>query len=383
MHRVQFLLQWRLTFRRTWPLPMSLLLLALAAGSHAVSARTGNQARPAAKPCSPARMSEILDAAHPGHAAVHVDCSMTLEPGRTVTKQLIFQGARASGARLICRGGTIGTNERPFRNRFAIVIKSQQRKDDANHPSRWARPEDISIEGCEIFGAIHVFGMARNGEGLYLRDSSHAKGHTQRAQRAAPTDIKLRHVTVRTNGLIALYVGPGTTRVLLENSKLRGTSRSVGVYLDAESAHNTIRRNLIAVDAQREQIAVDGSADNLIVGNRFAELDRGGVYLYRNCGEGGTVRHQAPVRNKIADNTFYYRKYRGPNPAIWIASRNGQRNYCSKDAGYPFGSSVNDHDLARQNIVTGNRIVGRRPEDVIRVDDQPNRIEGNQTVAEP
>lgn len=383
MRRAQLPLQMPVTPGRTRPLPIGLLLLALAVVPHIVHARSGALARPAAKPCGPAKMREILDDAPAGRAAVHVDCSITLERGQTVTKQLIFRGARASGARLVCRGGTVGSKEKPFRNRFAILIRSQGIRGAPNHALRWARPEGVSIEGCEIFGGIHIFGMSPNGEGAHVRDSSHTKGHTQRAQLAAPTDIRLRHVTVRTGGLIALYVGPGTTRLLLENSRLRGKSRSVGVYLDAESAHNTFRHNRIAVDAQREQIAVDGSADNLIVGNRFAELDRGGVYLYRNCGEGGTIRHQAPVRNKIADNTFYYRKYRGPNPAIWIASRNGRRNYCSKDAGYPFGSSVNDRDLARQNVVTGNRIVARRPEDVIRVDDRPNRVEGNQSVTQP
>jgi len=101
-------------------------------------------------------------------------------------------------------------------------------------------------------------------------------------------------------------------------------------------------------------IAVDGSADNQILSNTINNAKGGGIYLYRNCGEGGTVRHQAPQRNLIAGNTINGSGGYG----IWLGSRNGSRFYCSADDGYPFGSSRDDSDFADNNELRGNIFAG-------------------------
>src|SRR5690606_13104846 len=127
--------------------------------------------------------------------------------------------------------------------------------------------------------------------------SSIREGHTAREQKAAPTRILISNVEFEANGGIPLYLGPGTTHVTIENSKFTGICGSVAIYLDAESAHNIIRNNTFNIQTMREIIAVDGSANNRIEGNRFNLVSHGGIYLYRNCGEGGTVRHQTPHGN--------------------------------------------------------------------------------------
>lgn len=126
-----------------------------------------------------------------------------------------------------------------------------------------------------------------------------------------------------------LYVGPGSTKVKVIDSYFKGESIGSSIYLDAESAMNVIKNNHFSVtqitkstnvkvlfwnfggEYAREVIAVDGSARNIIVNNVFNKADWGGVYLYRNCGEGGTIKHQAPRGNNISNNFFYYENFSG------------------------------------------------------------------------
>jgi hypothetical protein len=123
-------------------------------------------------------------------------------------------------------------------------------------------------------------------------------------------------------GRIPLYLGPGTTRLTMYDSTIKGRSDSVALYLDAESGFNIIRNNTFDItSASREIIAVDGSANNQLLANAIKKAPNGGIYLYRNCGEGGTVRHQSPQNNFIAGNTINNTGGYG----IWLGSRNGGR----------------------------------------------------------
>lgn len=221
--------------------------------------------------------------------------------------------------------------------------------------------KDVVIRNCKLNGSIRILGMGRNGEAPVVKASSITSGHTQRAQAAAPTNVLLSNLDIQAAGRTPVYIAPGVTNATLENSRLTGYSVSTAVYLDAESARNTIKGNTFSVTASsphREVIAVDGSADNLIEGNRFPSVRYGGIYLYRNCGEGGTVRHQAPTRNVIKGNKFGLRQLAWDQYGIWLGSRNANRSYCDNDKGHGFGSSVDDRDNANHNIVRGNKFTG-------------------------
>jgi hypothetical protein len=210
---------------------------------------------------------------------------------------------------------------------------------------------DVTIRRCKINGSIRTIGLGHNGEAPGVKASSTRLGHTERAQAVAPTNTQLYGLTITGHGRIPLYFGPGTTNASLVDSTINGRSASVAIYLDAESSGNILRNNSISiVNPSREIIAVDGSANNQFVANTIQRASNGGIYLYRNCGEGGTVRHQAPQGNLITGNTI-------DNPGgygIWLGSRNGGRLYCSDDAGFPFGSSKNDGDFADNNTVRDN-----------------------------
>ena len=226
--------------------------------------------------------------------------------------------------------------------------------------------ENITIKNCKLKGSIRVYGLGMNGEDEKVKESSHKEGHTERAQAAAPSNVLISNMKIEGVNRIPVYLAPGVTRVTVENSEFIGTTDSTVIYLDAESAYNTIYNNTFDVSGNftlrqfriREVIAVDGSAHNTISGNKFKTAVGGGVYLYRNCGEGGTVRHQSPQHNLIENNDFNLSGLHINNYGIWLGARNGNRLYCNADEGHKFGSSVNDRDFANNNIVKDNKFSG-------------------------
>jgi len=218
---------------------------------------------------------------------------------------------------------------------------------------------NVTIRRCKINGSIRTIGLGRNGEAKGVKESSTSLGHTARAQAAAPQNTKLYGLTITGHGRIPLYLGPGTTNASFVDSIINGRSDSVAIYLDAESANNILRNNSISIaNPPREIIALDGSANNQLIGNTIRQAPNGGIYLYRNCGEGGTVRHQAPRNNFIAGNTISLSGLSWNNHGIWLGSRNGGRMYCSADDGFPFGSSKNNGDFANNNTLRDNSFTG-------------------------
>jgi parallel beta-helix repeat protein len=258
-------------------------------------------------------------------------------------EQVVLSGTAVSGSVIDCGGGWYNGGRLT-----ELVIRSTRTA------AGWERPENIVIQNCRIRGAIRVMGLGRNGEAEDVRESSLQEGHTRRAQQAAPTNIRISGVEIEAVHRIPLYLAPGVTDVVFENSRITGWGASTAIYLDCETAGNRIAGNTLAMRAAREVIAVDGSADNVIEGNRFENITYGGIFLYRNCGEAGTVRHQTPHGNVIRDNWFDTRTLGAFQTAIHLGSRNGGRTYCRQDDGHPFGSSLDDRDFADDNTVIGN-----------------------------
>lgn len=277
-------------------------------------------------------------------------CFATLAPGVTVVRPVVVEGAEGSGAGLDCRGGSVGRPGAPSTTRTPTVSIRARREGE-----NWSRPHGVRLIDCTVHGNVRIWGLGAEGRIDELRASSRAPGHTARAQAAAPTDILLDRTTIVGTGSIPLYVGPGVTGVIVKNARFGGRSVSTAIYLDAESAGTVIEGVEFDVATAREQIAVDGSAGNRIVANRFRRSGRGGIFLYRNCGEDGVVRHQAPTDNLIADNRFEGAAWLRPRHVV-VGSREGRRRYCGDDAGWPFGSSLDDGDNAARNVVRDNRV---------------------------
>jgi hypothetical protein len=305
----------------------------------------------AAPPCDARALAALLEPARGPDDVARLTCSPRLGRDDVVTKRLLLEGSASSGVQIDCGGGRIGRpGDEPAFPNFTVEIRSRP---PGGERSDWDRPSDIAIRNCTIAGAVRIWGMAINGQGETLKLSSRAAGHTERAQAAAPTRIAIERSTLHAAGQIPLYLGPGVTGVSLTRSQVTGRSVATAVYLDAESAENRISGNSFDIETGREIVAVDGSARNRITDNHFRIGWRGGIYLYRNCGEGGTIRHQTPSFNVIMGNRFAY-SLPLHLPSVSVGSREGWRLYCGADAGYAFGSSADNGDHATDNVVENN-----------------------------
>ncbi len=328
--------------------------------------------------CGPSKKSTILAKATTKSKSVRVDCNLTLEKGEMVTKQLRLVGSNASGVRIRCNGGVIGsTHPNSIHYRGDIIqIKSAKRN------KKWRRPEGVTIEGCKVNGGIRVFGLGLNGQDDQVKQSSRSKHHTRRAQKIAPTRITLSRLSIRGQGRIPVYFSPGVTKSVLSKSLIYGRSVSSGVYLDAESANNTVSDNVFRVATTREILSIDGSANNLIQGNVFHSSDLGGVYVYRNCGEGGAARHQKPMFNTISNNTFHYDGLLISRPTIWVSFKNLPRLIfnCPMDRSIPFGSGADDRNFADRNTVTYNKFIASSGKSFVRDDGRENLVQFNKRV---
>lgn len=317
----------------------------------ALALQAGGWSLPAARDCDVSEMEALLAVSE---TAYPLRCRASLAPGQAVARPILLDGVESSGAGLDCKGGSVGRPGATTGTR-SPTIAIWSRRIDGMTP-RWSRPTDIRIENCTIHGAVRIWGMGSDGSYDDLRDSSRTAGHIATTQAAAPSHIVLERVHLVGTGSIPLYIGPGVTDVSLTGSTITGRSDATAIYLDAESADSRIEDNRFAVRTGREVVAVDGSARNRIVGNRFELGGRGGVFLYRNCGERGVIRHQAPSDNRITDNVFSGAARLRPRTVV-VGSREGRRSYCGDDRGWPYGSSADDGDNAAGNVVERNRIV--------------------------
>jgi hypothetical protein len=351
----------------------------------------------AREPCSPEKVEEVRASPYisttPSRVEqyVDIDCNLTLEPTQVVEKTLVMTGEPGSGVTIDCKGATIRGFQ--WSGHEAIIVSS--RIYDNGRRKRWRGASNVTVRNCHVEGRVRV-----GGGGPSLLESSYHPDHTQRIQQRSPKDIVFDNLHIKAKGEVPFYVFPGALRVTLMNSEISGDAGGPAIYLDAESAENVIRDNVITARTRREHIAIDGSARNLIVDNRLSGNGGGAIAIYRNCGEDtkrlrprkGVIRHQYPTDNVILDNIFDYRGYRGNHPAVAIASRQGDDGigYCGDDEndirGQRLGSQIDNDDHAYRTVVAENRFIGPVPGDyvggelLIKINDDPSYVFGNTQI---
>jgi parallel beta-helix repeat protein len=302
-------------------------------------------------PCSEAKLAEVRAPAEPGTGAALIDCHLDLVPGEVITKSLYFNLGEVSNDVVVdCHGAALSSNA----SNAALPRVNVQSHFDAG-TGRWARPSNILVRNCHLLGNLNVNGIGGAAHETVQQSSRTNPDHSALMWDSAPTGIVFDGLVVETQARIGAYLNVGATGVTIRNSEFRGSSNSTVIYLEAESGWHQILDNHFHTVAAREVIAVDGSTENMIRGNTFHATRLGGIYLYRNCGESGTVRHANPQKNDLEGNMFLDAS--GPLngfPHIFVASRNGNRNYCEDDAGYPYGSSVSNLDHAQFTEARGN-----------------------------
>lgn len=337
-------------------------------------------------PCSSVKLQQICAPATADIPSVQVSCSVDfkikdcLDVGgarNVITRKLLFHGSDASHVYADFNGALLdgGPDTYNHRRQDMLEIASVQDPD-----GQWQTPKHLVIRQVRINGSLRIFGMGRNGEAEAVRKSSHQPDHPSRVSAAAPSHIVLDSIDVVGQGRNPLYLAPGVSHVVLRHSTIRGTSTRVGVYLDAETHHNRLQNNVFDVettdgswlgfyDRGWPQIALDGSSYNLIADNTFRHLANGGIYLYRNCGEGGTIRYGTPSHNVISGNRFEYAqepRVSGLSPAVFLGSRNYgllenvmPGSHCNDDqrGDVRAGSALSNADFAQFNRVVNNLFV--------------------------
>ena len=305
--------------------------------------------------CSAAVLTMLLTAG----PTTPVNCDLTLLPTQQLKRDILVN---TNDVDINCQGGKL-TN---------VIIQSPLVS------GVFKQIKNITVENCHL-NNLNVYGIADNGQGpLNVTDSRTNPNHTAYVQSIAPYGVVATNNTFTASGTSGgIYLGPGVTNGTFNNNTLIGSKIGVVIYLDAESAFNTVMYNTFDVNnTSRELIALDGSAKNHVGSNTFKQYPGGGVYLYRNCGEGitnngdGAVRWQTPSYNLIDNNVFLvHAGYIQLNPAVWISKRDQgylfwlgipglSSKFCDADKGYWPGlntSSTNDNDLSSYNIVRGNK----------------------------
>ena len=265
--------------------------------------------------------------------SVIIDCSLTLAAGDVVTKQLLFEGPAATGATLTCNGATLDGRRTWIPDDPRSMVQIFSSPDPATGGTTWLRPENVVLRNCNIIGSVAVWG-AMSGP------ASHEPGFVEYTRANAPRKIVFDHVTISGlkctekgnrspagTGCVPLYVHSGVSELQMFGSEITGETTGTNIYLDAESYKNTFRDNYIhAVGTvfNRELIAIDGSSHNVIVNNLFSALQNGGIFLYRNCGEGArsAFRRRATTPSSITSSITTSTTARS-RPSSWHSATAG------------------------------------------------------------
>ena len=343
------------------------------------------EASAVAATCSQSKMAELKEylpinpyTLKVEQKTVYLDCDPILTASDTIYKRIIIEGVSGSNVNLNCNGAKLLN----FAN-WDTFLWVQSRKYFSGGGTRYEKVSNVVVKNCNITGTIGIRGY----NGVAKTDSKSAS-FVQTVQSHSPSNVTFDNINLyNSSSRVSFYVMRGVSGVSLKNSNLEGQSSAPAIYLGAESTNTTIEGNAIYLQGNqndREQLAIDASDYNTIKGNTFKGLHRGGVYLYRNCGEDGIIRHTTPSHNQITNNTFYYLNYTGDNLGVHIGSRNGQQNYCSADNGSSLGSSGSNLDHATFNSVSNNKVYNRNPNSIAKVTNSAinhsNAISGNTRV---
>jgi len=363
----------------------------LLAATTVLAAMLVGRAAFAAGPCPDRIVDHVFDGATAGDDTIYVDCNLTVpfnpDPNARITKRIVVAGSAASGITIDCNGAKIDGGPGMYHYGHTMLDIHSKPPAEPVYDTWTDRPTNVTIRDCHIIGGVRIYGMGFNANQANVVQASYLPDYVTQVRDSAPTGITLDTVHITGDPYTPLYVGPGVSHLTVVDSIIDGKANHAGVYLEAETINNVFKRDKIWVDTTgAPQINVDGSSSNRFIDNTFGALRNGGIYLYRNCGQAGTIRHSTPSNNLIINNTFLYDQYTGSNPAVFVGSRNGTAGYCDQDSRGFVGSAIDDRSYARFNVVMGNQIVKRSVTDMIKdvyTVDHPNYIAHNETVSTP
>jgi parallel beta-helix repeat protein len=250
---------------------------------------------------------------------------------------------------------------------------------------------DVTVRNCHVRGFLNSLRVTRDGFRTLAPGVEYEDGLA---------DIVIEDSTFASSLGVGVFVDGYVEGVTIRRNVVVDTGSS-GIYLETGSRRSHVEGNILFRNGYRENgpggqpfsfagfdfwfwgigregISVDGSYENTIVGNTFAQNSAGGIFLYKNCGEYPDRPAYFERRYPSDDNLIEGNTFHGGTNGIWVGSRMGENTLpmdCT-DAAYvdePLRRVV--HDFASDNIVRGNTF-----NDVtyaIRVEDDGNVVEAN------
>lgn len=275
----------------------------------------------------------------------------------------------------------------------------------ANKPTNTAflvRSSNIRIKNCIIINYVGgVIVDSRVPKDLHnkLRQRQNVSSIENNLRQQGPKNITVSNSKILDSHKHGVYLQRYVTRFSFINGEISNTGSSA-IYFESGTRNNLIKNSRFANNgyinykrdqrirvpkfptAEREAIAVDSSAYNKIVGNRFENNGKGAVFLYKNCFEKHQNKAQLPRfqhsnYNEISNNVFVNERY-----GVWLASRQSKQLSRFK-CGDPLMYQVNNllgknkyyQDYARHNRVHNNTFSSVRYG--VTVEDDHNSIVGN------
>ena len=230
---------------------------------------------------------------------------------------------------------------------------------------------DVIVKNCNIRGY-------ETGARVAWVKPDDQKGGSANAFANAPSKVTLSHLHVVDSGRVGIYIDDHVHQVTIKDSTIEG-SGGVGMYLEYGTSDNHVLRNKFIRNGRafkREGLAIDSSRNNLVSGNLFEENERGGIFLYKNCGEHVATGRSVPRTEHSDHNVIQGNTFSGEKVGVWIASRQSvelKRLDCSDRPMDARGSYY--EDFANFNNVTGNAFCGTKVG--IRVEGDNNTLTGN------
>lgn len=259
-------------------------------------------------------------------------------------------------------------------------------------------PSDVALDGvtvrnCKVQGFTNTLRVTRPGF-RFLAEGEEFLHPT--------SDIVVEDNEFSASRGVGVYVDGYVSGVTIRRNQVHDTGSS-GIYLETGSKQSVVEGNVLVRNGSiengaggkaftfsgvnvwywgpgREGLSIDGSYENTIKGNYFAENSAGGIFLYKNCGEYPDRnpdrwfdRRDPADRNLIEGNVFA-----GGRNGVWIGSRMGENMLPMECSDPKFHETAGVHyvlDHAKDNVVRGNRFIGVTYG--VRVEDDRNTVEGN------
>ncbi|MCF6239197.1 MAG: right-handed parallel beta-helix repeat-containing protein, partial [Candidatus Marinimicrobia bacterium] len=353
----------------------------------------------------------------PTPASKRITCNLVLQADDLIFMRMRFVGPASSNVTVDCLGegderaqirNPVDTSVHKDKNKDPIMLEFSPSNcgiepleqggsryiDELGAVKSSCDPvSNVKISNCRIRGRV----WARSFKDDLFNLSNVRADHVKRLRESAAQHVTFSNVQILGRYKGAVHFLPGVHHFTIEDSEILGGFLGITIHLPADGGWNVIKNNTITgqrktggwpgdhVGGKREVISIDSSEHNRIVNNHISDMPYGGIYLYRNCGERGSIRHRIPQYNQIINNVFDYSVGAQNKPTIFVGSRDdksikysfgvGVKRYCHDDEGNNGerftgndsprawdtetvrNSSESNSDWAQNNVIADNQLI--------------------------